>query len=96
MNIYNNQDEKQISADYGKYLTPSAAMEDKDRPLCRIVHIPLTESAADWDEITEADAERIRRAKRAAAGEAQLQQEQLEQQARLSRMVINTLGLTDE
>ena len=96
MNIYNNQDEKQISADYGKYLTPTAQMADKDRPLCRMVHIPLAESTGDWDEITEADAERIRRAKRAAAGEAQLQQEQLEQQARLSRMVINTLGLTDE
>ena len=26
MNIYNNQDEKQISADYGKYLTPTAQM----------------------------------------------------------------------
>ena len=96
MNIYTTQDEKQLTADYGKYLTPSAQMADKDRPLCRMVHIPLTESTGDWEEITEADAERIRRAKRAAAGEAQLQQEQLEQQARLSRMVINTLGLTDE
>lgn len=95
MNIYTTQDEKQITADYGKYLTPSAQMEDKLRPLCRMVHIPLTESTGDWEEIGEARAEQIRAAKRAASGEAQLNQQQLALQMRLAAMTINTMQLTD-
>ena len=69
MNIYTTQDEKQLTADYGKYLTLTAtAVEDKDLPLCKIVHLPLTESTGDWQEIGEDRAAEIRAAKAAAAG----------------------------
>lgn len=69
MNLYSTQDEKQLTADYGKYLTLTAtAVEDKDLPLCKIVHLPLTESTGDWQEIGEDRAAEIRAAKAAAAG----------------------------
>ena len=69
MNIYTTQDEKQLTADYGKYLTLTAtAVEDKDLPLCKIVHLPLAESTGDWQEIGEDRAAEIRAAKAAAAG----------------------------
>lgn len=69
MNLYTTQDEKQLTADYGKYLTLTAtAVEDKDLPLCKIVHLPLTESTGDWQEIGEDRAAEIRAAKAAAAG----------------------------
>lgn len=69
MNLYTTQDEKQLTADYGKYLTLTAtAVEDKDLPLCKIVHLPLTESTGDWQEIGEDRAAEIRAAKVAAAG----------------------------
>ena len=69
MNLYTTQDEKQLTADYGKYLTLTAtAVEDKDLPLCKIVHLPLAESTGDWQEIGEDRAAEIRAAKAAAAG----------------------------
>lgn len=69
MNLYTTQDERQLTADYGKYLTLTAtAVEDKDLPLCKIVHLPLTESTGDWQEIGEDRAAEIRAAKAAAAG----------------------------
>lgn len=69
MNLYTTQDEKQLTADYGKYLTLTATgVEDKDLPLCKIVHLPLAESTGDWQEIGEDRAAEIRAAKAAAAG----------------------------
>ena len=85
MNIYTTQDERQLTADYGKYLTLTAtAVEDKDLPLCKIVHLPLTESTGDWQEIGEDRAAEIRAAKAEAAGsvaELARQVTQLSQQA---------------
>lgn len=85
MNIYTTQDERQLTADYGKYLTLAATgIEDKDLPLCKIVHLPLSESTGDWQEIGEDRAAEIRAAKAAAAGSiAELAQKvtQLSQQA---------------
>lgn len=69
MNIYTTQDERQLSADYGKYLTQAIdGLEDKQRVLCKIVHLPLSESIGDWEEIGEDRAAEIRAAKAAAAG----------------------------
>lgn len=68
MNIYKTQDEQQLMADYGKYLTLTAGIEDNLRPLCKLVHLPLTESTGDWQEIGEDRAAEIRAAKAAAAG----------------------------
>lgn len=69
MNVYTTQDERQLTADYGKYLTLTATgIEDKDLPLCKIVHLPLSESTGDWQEIGEDRAAEIRAAKAAAAG----------------------------
>lgn len=85
MNIYTTQDERQLSADYGKYLTQAIdGLEDRQRVLCKIVHLPLSESTGDWQEIGEDRATEIRAAKAAAAGSiAELAQKvtQLSQQA---------------
>lgn len=69
MNVYTTQDERQLSADYGKYLTQAIdGLEDKQHVLCKIVHLPLSESTGDWKEIGEDEAQAIRAAKAAAAG----------------------------
>lgn len=69
MTIYTTQDERQLTADYGKYLTQAiAGLEDRQRVLCKIVHLPLSESTGDWKEIGEDEAQAIRAAKAAAAG----------------------------
>lgn len=69
MNTFTTGNERQLTADYGMYLTLTATdVEDKDLPLCKIVHLPLTESTGDWQEIGEDRAAEIRAAKAAAAG----------------------------
>lgn len=95
MNIYTTQDEKQLTADYGKYLTLTAtAVEDKDLPLCKIVHLPLTESTGDWQEIGEEEAQKIRQAKGHTA--AAIDMTRYQQQMKLATMAVNTMSLTDE
>ena len=43
MNLYTTQDEKQLTAAYGKYLTLNAtAVEDQDLTLRKIAHPPQT------------------------------------------------------
>ena len=96
MNVYTNQDERQLTADYGKYLTLSAeGIEPKNLPLAKIVHLPLSENVGEWKEIAEDEAQRIRQAKKAASGEAEMQMEQFAQQMKLATMTINTMSLTD-
>ena len=96
MNVYTNQDERQLTADYGKYLTLSAeGIEPKNLPLAKIVHLPLSENVGEWKEIAEDEAQRIRQAKKAASGEAEMQMEQFSQQMKLAAMTINTMSLTD-
>ena len=68
MNIFTTGNERQLSADYGMYLTLTADVELKHLPLVKIVHLPLTESTGDWQEIGEDRAAEIRAAKAAAAG----------------------------
>lgn len=97
MNVYTTQDERQLSADYGKYLTQAIdGLEDKQHVLCKIVHLPLSESIGDWEEISEDRANEIRQAKKAASGQAELQMQQFSQQMKLASMAINTMSLTDE
>lgn len=69
MRIDYNPNEKFLQADEGKYLSQAKYDSEAERLLVRYVSIPATESTADWEEITEADAERIRAAKQAAAGD---------------------------
>lgn len=68
MNIFSTGNERQLTADYGMYLTLTADVEAKHLPLVKIVHLPLTESTGDWQEIGEDRAAEIRAAKAAAAG----------------------------
>ena len=97
MHIYKTNEKIQIMAEAGKYLTLAAKeIEDKHKVLCKLVHIPLTESTGDWTEIGEDEAERIRTAKRAASGQAEIQLAQFTQQKKLMSMTINTMALTDE
>lgn len=54
MIISTSQYDRQIMADNGKYLTLLAGgIEDKLLPLCKIVHLPLSENVGDWQEISE-------------------------------------------
>ena len=96
MNIYKTTDEQQLMADMGKYLTLTADIDDKHRPLCKLVHLPLAESIGEWTEIGEDEAKRIRNAKSAAAGDAEALSAQLDLQTRLAKLTINTMQLTDE
>ena len=68
MNIYTTGNERQLTADYGMYLTLTADVERKHLPLVKIVHLDLTENTGDWQEIGEDRAAEIRAAKAAAAG----------------------------
>ena len=95
MNIYTTQDERQLSADPGKYLTQAiAGLEDKQRVLCKIVHLPLSESIGDWEEIGEDRANEIRAAKGQTT--AAIDMTHYNQQQKLMTMAINTMPLTDE
>ena len=95
MNIYTTQDERQLSADPGKYLTQAiAGLEDKQRVLCKIVHLPLSESIGDWEEIGEDRANEIRAAKGQTT--AAIDMTRYNQQQKLMTMAINTMPLTDE
>ena len=95
MNIYTTQDERQLSADYGKYLTQAIdGLEDKQRVLCKIVHLPLSESTGDWQEIGEDRAAEIRAAKGQTT--AAIDMTRYNQQMKLATMAINTMPLTDE
>lgn len=96
MNIYKTTDEQQLMADMGKYLTLTADIDDKLRPLCKLVHLALTENIGEWTEIGEDEARRIRNAKSAAAGGTEALSAQLEVQTRLAKLTINTMQLTDE
>ena len=95
MNVYTTQDERQLSADYGKYLTQAVAgLEDRQRVLCKIVHLPLSESIGDWEEIGEDRANEIRAAKGQTS--AAIDMTRYGQQQKLMTMAINTMPLTDE
>lgn len=81
---------------YGKFLTQSSATRDEDRVVAKQVYIPLDESNDEWTEITKEDAERIFKAKKAARGQIEYPEEQVNQMIGLFASQINSMNLTDE
>lgn len=96
MEIRTEQEGKWISPMYGKFLTQSSATKDEDRVVAKQVYIPLDESNDEWTEITKEDAERIFKAKKAARGQIEYPEEQVNQMIGLFASQINTMNLTDE
>ena len=96
MEIRTEQEGKWISPMYGKFLTQSSATKDEDRVVAKQVYIPLDESNDEWTEITKEDAERIFKAKKAARGQIEYPEEQVNQMIGLVTMNINDWKLTDE
>lgn len=94
MNIYTTGNERQLTADYGMYLTLTADVERKHLPLVKIVHLDLTENTGDWKEINEEEAQLIRQAKGNTS--AAIDMAKYNQQQKLMTMAINTMELTDE
>ena len=94
MQIYKNYEYIQINAEYGQYLTNKSATDDKQRVIVRSVNIPLEESTNDWEEITQDEVDRIRKAK------GQLIEVQIPEKLTLASdfatLMINKVELTDE
>lgn len=99
MNIFTTGNERQLTADYGMYLTLTADVEAKHLPLVKIVHLDLTENTGEWKEISEEEAQKIRAAKAAAAGnvaELARQVTQLGQQTAAARQAAQQAQQTAE
>ena len=96
MEIRTEQEGKWITPMYGKFLTQSSATKDEDRVVAKQVYIPLDESNDEWTEITKEDAERIFKAKKAARGQIEYPEEQVNQMIDLLASQINAMNLTDE
>lgn len=94
MNIFSTGNERQLTADYGMYLTLTADVERKHLPLVKIVHLDLTENTGDWKEINEEEAQLIRQAKGNTA--AAIDMTRYNQQMKFATMAVNAVALTDE
>lgn len=95
----------EIQKDYqGKWLRPTnggfivnaSAKEDVDKVLVLQAYVPLTESNDEWEEVTQEEAERIRKAKDAAKGSVEYPEEKVNQMIGLFASQINNMDLTDE
>lgn len=95
----------EIQKDYqGKWLRPTnggfivnaSAKEDVDKVLVLQAYVPLTELNDEWEEITQEEAERIRKAKDAAKGSVEYPEEKVNQMIGLFATSINKMELTDE
>lgn len=96
MQIRKDNEGKWLEADYDKFLTNTAATEDKDRLLVRRAYVPLDTDLGEWSEIDKEDAERIRKAKDAAKGSVEYPEEKVNQMIGLFATSINKMELTDE
>lgn len=95
----------EIQKDYqGKWLRPTnggfivnaSAKEDVDKVLVLQAYVPLTESNDEWEEVTQEEAERIRKAKDAAKGSIAYPDEKVNQMIGLFATSINKMELTDK
>lgn len=94
MNIYTTGNERQLTADYGMYLTLTADVERKHLPLVKIVHLDLAENTGDWKEINEEEAQLIRQAKGNTS--AAIDMTKYNQQMKFATMAVNAVALSDE
>lgn len=96
MEIQKDYQGKWLRPTNGGYIVNASAKEDVDKVILMQAYVPLTESNDEWEEITQEEAERIRRAKDAARGSVDYPEEKVNQMIGLFATSINKMELTDE
>lgn len=95
MDVKNQSYGKVISASYQHYIT-LVDVEDKYKPILTTITIPSWEGIDQYQEIDQAEAERIRSVKNAAKGNFEYPEQKVNQMIGLLSVSINDLKLTDE
>ena len=96
MQIRKDNEGKWLEADYDKFLTNTAATEDKDKLLVKRAYVPLDTDLSEWNEIDKEEAERIKKAKDAAKGSVYYPEEKVNQMIGVFAASINKMDLADE
>lgn len=86
---------KVISASYQHYITLTE-VEDKYKPILTTITIPSWEGIDQYQEIDQAEAERIKSVKNAAKGSVEYPEQEVNQMIGLLSVSINDMKLTDE
>lgn len=95
MEIQKDNQGKWIRPQYGNYLTQTSATKDEDKVLVKQVYIPNEESNDKWEEITQEDADRIIKAKKAAQGIVVYPETEVNQMIGLFAAQINNMEISD-
>lgn len=95
MDVKNQSYGKVISASYQHYIT-LVDVEDKYKPILTTITIPSWEGIDQYQEIDQAEAERIRSVKNAAKGNVEYPEQKVNQMIGLLSVSINDMKLTDE
>lgn len=95
MDVKNQSYGKVITAAYQHYIT-LADVEDKYKPILTTITIPSWEGIDQYQEIDQAEAERIKSVKNAAKGNVEYPEWKVNQMIELLSLSINDKNLTDE
>lgn len=95
MDVKNQSYGKVITAAYQHYIT-LADVEDKYKPILTTITIPSWEGIDQYQEIDQAEAERIKSVKNAAKGSVEYPEQEVNQMIWLLSVSINDMKLTDE
>lgn len=95
MDVKNQSYGKVITAAYQHYIT-LADVEDKYKPILTTITIPSWEGIDQYQEIDQAEAERIKSVKNAAKGSVEHPEQEVNQMIGLLSVSINDMKLTDE
>lgn len=95
MEITKDNEGKWIRPAYGNYLTQVSATEDKDKLVVKQVYVHLSESVDQWEEITQEEADRIMKAKKASQGEISYPEVEVNQMISLFASQINNMEISD-
>lgn len=95
MDVKNQSYGKVISASYQHYIT-LVDVEDKYKPILTTITIPSWEGIDQYQEIDQAEAERIRSVKNAAKGNVEYPEQKVNRMIGLLSVSINDMKLTDE
>lgn len=96
MEIQKDYQGKWLRPTNGGYIVNASAKEDVDKVFVLQAYVPLTESNDEWEEVTQEEAERIRKAKDAAKGSIVYPEEKVNQMIGVFAASINKMELTDE
>lgn len=95
MDVKNQSYGKVITAAYQHYIT-LADVEDKYKPILTTITIPSWEGIDQYQEIDQAEAERIKSVKNAAKGSVEYPEQEVNQMIGLLSVSINDMKLIDE